>query len=278
MMEYSDIKCEVANNILTIKLNRPDSLNAWTRLMEKELRDAMNNAARSSDIRVIVLTGEGRGFCAGADMSLLNDVRESDSEVAQRPENTNFKAIENSLDLPADFSLGYSYFPSVPKPIIAAINGPCAGLGLIMAMYSDIRFSSASAKFTTAFSRRGLIAEHGISWMLPKIVGFSGALELLISGRKFDAEECLRLGFITDIFPDDRFFEKIYDYAEDLAKNVSPRSIRVMKEQLYKAQFQDLNSAIEKANLEMLGSFESEDFSEGVAHFVEKRAAKFSGK
>lgn len=276
-MEYKEIKYDIDDRILTITLNRPDFLNAWTLTMERELRDAMSRAALSEEVRVIVITGEGRGFCAGADMSLLNDVREADPTDNQDRGTVDYKALEGGLDLPPDYALRYSYFPSVPKPIIAAINGPCAGLGLIMAMYSDIRFSSESAKFTTAFARRGLIAEHGISWMLPKIIGFSAALELLLSARKFDSRESLSIGFVSEVFPDDVFLHRVYDYANDLANNVSPRSMRVMKEQIFKAQFQDLSGAIDKANAEMLDSFESEDFAEGVAHFVEKRPAKFSG-
>ena len=277
-MEYKEIKYGVADRILTITLNRPDFLNAWTLTMERELRDAMSRAVVSEEVRVIVVTGEGRGFCAGADMSLLNEVRQADSNESQNRDTEEYKCLEDGLDLPPDFSQRYSYFPSVSKPIIAAINGPCAGLGLIMAMYSDVRFSSESAKFTTAFARRGLIAEHGISWMLPKIIGFSSALELLLSARKFDSKDALRIGFVSEVFPDDVFLDKVYGYASDLASNVSPRSMRVMKEQVFKAQFQDLNSAIVNANIEMLNSFESEDFSEGVAHFLEKRSAKFSGR
>ena len=277
-MKYEDIKCDLMDSILTIKLNRPEFLNAWTHKMERELKDAMNRASSSSEVRAIVLTGEGRGFCAGADMSLLNDVQESQSSSDSSRQTDSFSRIENSLDLPPDFANRYSYFPSVTKPIIAAINGPCAGLGMIMAMYSDVRFSSESAKFTTAFSRRGLIAEHGISWMLPKVVGFAAVLELLISARKFDSKESLRLGFVSEVFPDDTFMQKVNEYAVDLARNVSPRSIRIIKSQLYAAQFQDLTGAIETGNSEMLKSFESEDFAEGVAHFIEKRSAKFSGQ
>ena len=277
-MTYDEIKYEVAGKIATVTLNRPQQLNAWTHKMEDEVHHAMTKANQDNAVAVIILTGEGRGFCAGADMSLLNDVQESQSSSDSSRQNDSFSRIENSLDLPPDFANRYSYFPSVTKPIIAAINGPCAGLGMIMAMYSDVRFSSESAKFTTAFSRRGLIAEHGISWMLPKVVGFAAALELLISARKFDSQEGLRLGFVSKVFPDDTFMQKVNEYAVDLARNVSPRSIRVIKSQLYAAQFQSLTGAIETGNSEMLKSFESEDFAEGVAHFIEKRSSKFSGQ
>ena len=276
-MEYTDIKSNIDEHVLTIKLNRPDFLNAWTLKMESELHDAMTFATRSTDVRVIVLTGEGRGFCAGADMSLLSGVRDTDEAGRETDEEPGNLPLAGGLSLPPDFSRRYSYFPKVPKPIIAAINGPCAGLGLIMAMYCDIRFASDSAKFTTAFARRGLIAEHGISWMLPKIVGFSAALELLLSSRKFLASEAFELGFVSAVFPEEAFLTKVYDYAADLANNVSPRSIRVMKEQLFNAQFESLDEAINKANYEMLASFKSEDFSEGVSHFIEKRSAKFTG-
>ena len=281
-MAYSEIQYAVAERVATITLDRPDKLNAWTRVMEGEVRRAMVAAAGDQAVRVIVLTGAGRGFCAGADMSALQAVDDSDPDrrlaaVATPPVDA---PIPGRLDVPDDFSLRYTYFPSVPKPIIAAINGPAAGLGLIMALYADIRLASDAAIFTTAFARRGLIAEHGIDWLLPRIVGLPAALDLLLSARRISAKEALAIGLVSQVFAADGFAEQARATAVDLANNVSPRSMRVMKQQLYTtaAGGRGLGEAVAAANREMVRSFDCEDFKEGVAHFVEKRPAAFTGR
>lgn len=276
-MSYSEIIYQVERRIATITLNRPDQLNAWTRTMETEVRAAMTQATADDDVRVIVLTGAGRGFCAGADMNLLNSVIDGDA-APRAPENAQPGGIAGGLDMPPDFHLRYAYFPTVPKPIIAAINGPAAGLGLIMALYCDVRFAADNAVFTTAFSRRGLIAEHGVSWLLPALVGHGHALDLLLSARKVRAPEALSMGLVNQMHPQDEFMTAVYAYAEEMATMVSPRSIGVMKRQVYRATLQSLEEATMVANGEMPGSFVSEDFKEGVAHFIERRAANFSGR
>jgi enoyl-CoA hydratase/carnithine racemase len=166
----------------------------------------------------------------------------------------------------------------VPKPIIAAVNGPCAGLGMVMALYADIRFAADEAFFTTAFARRGLIAEHGIDYMLPHLIGLPNAMDLLLSARKVSATEAHRIGLVNQVFPLASFMDDVRAYAGDLARMISPRSMRVMKEQLYRTLTHGLGEAIEIANREMVKSFDSEDFKEGVAHFMEKRAPAFTGR
>lgn len=278
-MAFSEILYEREGSVLTITLNRPEALNAWTRVMETELHEAMTEATADDGVRAIVLTGAGRGFCSGADMNLLGGLQDEAEKAKSRmnsvvPRNN---AIEGGLKLSRDYGQRYSYFPTVPKPILGAINGPCAGLGMVMALYCDVRFASDSAMFTTAFSKRGLIAEHGISWMLPALVGHAAALDLLMSARKVRAEEALQMGLVSRVIPTEGFLSECQAYAEELATAVSPRSMRVMKSQVYTALHQNLESAIMTANLEMPGSFDSEDFQEGVAHFVEKRPARFTG-
>lgn len=279
-MSFSEILYEKDGPVLTISLNRPDALNAWTRVMEREVREAMTEATNDDGVKAIVLTGAGRGFCAGADMNLLgglqNDAEKANSRLASvMPVNN---AIPGGLQLSRDYGMRYAYFPTVPKPILGAINGPCAGLGMVMALYCDMRFASDSAMFTTAFSKRGLIAEHGISWMLPALVGHANALDLLMSARKVRADEALSMGLVSRVIPTDSFIDECRAYAEELATQVSPRSMRVMKAQVYTALHQSLESAILTANSEMPGSFASEDFQEGVAHFMERRAPNFPGK
>jgi enoyl-CoA hydratase/carnithine racemase len=290
-MEYREIAYTKADRIATVTLNRPGRLNAWTSVMAEEVRDAMHRAADDDEVRVIILTGAGRGFCSGADMGDL------ESAVAQGvPDADSGKTAEervsvltgtrteeeleskNPHNVRADFRKRYSYLQALPKPIIAAVNGPAAGLGLVMALYCDLRFAAESARFSTAFSRRGLVAEHGISWMLPRIVGLPHALELLFSARVVDAEEALRMGLVHKVFPEERFMEGVLAYARELATFVSPRSLGVMKQQVYNAQFQTLAEACLVADEELLRSFESEDCKEGVAHFIEKRTPEFTGK
>ena len=273
-MAYEQILYDVEAGVATITLNRPERLNAWTGTIAHEVKAAMRAANDDSAVRVIVLTGAGRGFCSGADMNTLQGIQSGGASTGQKA------AEEGPFDADADpsFQKAYSYFPAVKKPIIAAINGAAAGLGLIMTLYCDMRFASDAAVFTTAFARRGLIAEHGISWLLPRLVGMGNAADLLFSARKFGAIEAKEMGLVQRVIPHQTFMEEVMDYARMLASEVSPRSISEMKREIWNAQFQTLGDAIEDANADMPGSFVSEDFKEGVAHFLEKRPAAFTGR
>jgi enoyl-CoA hydratase/carnithine racemase len=268
---------DVADRVATITLNRPDKLNAWTAVMEREVRSAIEEAEQDPDVRVIILTGAGRGFCAGADISLLSAV--AGQGVNEKVRAQALGASEAKREgVQEDFQRKYSYFPAVTKPVIAAINGPVVGLGFVITLYCDLRFASDAARFSTAFSRRGLIAEYGMAWMLPRLVGLPNALDLLFSARTIDAAEALRIGLVNQVFAQAAFMDKVREYARDLASSVSPRSLRVIKRQVYAAMFQGLGDAFDLSLHEMLESLRSEDFKEGVAHFLEKRAPNFQGK
>lgn len=268
-MTYEDILYRVEDGVAVITLNRPDRLNAWRGEMGRDVKAAMRAASDDDAVRVIVFTGAGRGFCAGADMNTLQ-VIQGGSAAARTGAGG---ASDFDPNARADFRMQNSWFPSVPKPIIGAINGACAGLGMVYAMYTDIRFASDAAVFTTAFSKRGLIAEHGISWLLPRLIGFAAAADLLFSSRKVDAAEALALGLVTRVFPAAEFEAGVMAYAKMLANDVSPRSLREMKRELWNGQFESLGESIAAADADMAGSFASEDFKEGVAHFLEKRPA-----
>ena len=275
-MGYEQILYEVKDRVATVTLNRPEKLNAWTRQMGREVRQAMDDAARDEGVRVVVLTGAGRGFCAGADMGLLSGISGAGA-IPDEPQSATPPPPDDA-SVRSDFRGPYAYFPTLPKPVIAALNGATAGLGLVVALYCDVRVASDAAILTTAFSRRGLIAEHGISWMLPRLIGLPAALDLMLSARKVDAAEALRLGLVSRVTPPAELMDAVRAYARELADLVSPRSMAVMKRQLWEAQFQSLAEATAVADEEMLQSFTSDDFREGVAHFVEKRPPRFTGR
>jgi enoyl-CoA hydratase/carnithine racemase len=267
---------EVRDRVATITLNRPDKLNAWTAVMEQEVRSAMEEAEADHDVRVIVLTGAGRGFCAGADMSLLKNVADRGVDKSVRDRALATGAFNREARL--DFQKKYSYFPAIGKPVIAAINGPVVGLGFVIALYCDLRWASEAARLSTTFARRGLIAEYGMAWILPRLVGVPNALDLLFSARTIDAAEALRIGLVNVVFPQESFADQVQEKARELASSVSPRSVRVIKRQVYEGMFQSLAEAFETSEREMLASLGSEDFKEGVAHYVEKRAPAFTGR
>jgi enoyl-CoA hydratase/carnithine racemase len=272
-MSYQEILYEVSERIATITLNRPDRLNAWTQTMDLELRTAIKDAAADDEVRVIILTGAGRGFCAGADLGGLSHVSSGAAAGGQSPHKE-----PDFLDARPDYRGRVSYFAAVPKPVIAAVNGPCAGIGMVAALFCDIRFAGSEALFTTAFARRGLIAEYGVAWILPRLVGHAASLDLLLSARKVGAEEAFRLGLVNQVFPAAELLPSARAYALDLAQSVSPRSMAVMKRQIWEAPFQTPGEAIALAETEMRESFQSADFREGVTHFLEKRKPAFTGR
>ncbi len=281
MSTYEDILYDVKDHIAVITLNRPDKLNAWTAPMQASIKRAVIDAANDDNVRVIVVTGAGRGFCAGADMGGLQTIRAdkwNERELARTDNEVEPPKSNLGPDVGDLYGGRFGYLMSIRKPIIAAINGPCAGIGLVFTLYCDLRFAASEAKFTTSFAQRGLIAEHGISWLLPRITGTAHALDLLFSARKFSAEEASRINLVNRVFPQDKFLPAVLDYAKQLADTVSPRAMAVMKAQVWKALYQDLNDAIAIGDAEMQKSFATEDFKEGVAHFVEKRAPRFTGR
>jgi enoyl-CoA hydratase/carnithine racemase len=269
---YQHILYEVSDMIATITLHRPDRMNAWTPIMERDVRHAMEAAAADDDVRVIVLTGSGRAFCAGADMDALKGLDPNDIKRAE----TGMPPFDKNRR--PDWQTRYGYYPSISKPVIAMLNGATAGIGLVHALYCDLRFAADNTVFTTAFSRRGLIAEHGISWMLPRLVGHANALDLLMSARRVYSDEALRIGLVNRLYPPDQLREQTYAYARDLADFVSPGAIAVIKRQLYDVPFQTLAEATIDANREMAVALRGSDFREGVASFMEKRPPRFTGK
>ena len=254
---------QVDDGVAVITFNRPDRLNAWTPELQTRYFDLLDECAGRGDVRAIVLTGAGRGFCAGADMQHLAELMAGNGEEA------------NAEPVSAD-SRPVTYALSIPKPIIAAINGPCAGLGLVHAVMCDLRFAATGAKITTAFSRRGLVAEHGISWMLPRLVGPARALDLLLSGRIVLGREAAELGLVNRAVEDERLMDETLGYARMLATECSPASMAIMKGQVYRDLERTLPESLKQANELMGESFSGPDFTEGVRSFTERRAPDFA--
>jgi enoyl-CoA hydratase/carnithine racemase len=255
------VQRSVEDGVALLTLNRPDRLNAWTGEMEHAYFGLLEECGASEDVRVIVVTGAGRGFCAGADMKDLQQL--GDGELTAQN-----GALQERRP--------QSYPLSIPKPILAAINGPCAGIGLVQALMCDIRFAAEGAKLTTAFARRGLVAEHGIGWILPRLVGPARALDLLLSGRVILAAEAAEMGLVNRSFPPETLLEEVLAYARELAVNCSPASMATMKRQVYADLERPLADALEQADRLMHASFGAPDFVEGVASFVERREPRFA--
>ncbi|NNC71458.1 MAG: enoyl-CoA hydratase [Sphingomonadaceae bacterium] len=276
MAEYSEIILETRNSVATITLNRPDRLNAWTGIMQAELKDAIFAAGSNDDIGCIVVTGAGRGFCAGADMEVLREIEPSQGGSDDEGLSTAF-ADAPGPDVAPHFAGRFGYLYSCPKPVIAAINGPCAGVGFVFALYADMRFAASDAKFTTAFSKIGLIAEHGMSLILPRLVGEAHALDILFTARTFLGDEAERMGVVNKAMPGDELMPFVESLTKQMAEHVSPRSIAVMKRQVRAAYFQNFEEALATADAEMRDSLAAADFKEGVAAFVERRPPNFAG-
>lgn len=276
-MHYEQILYDVADRIATVTLNRPQKLNAWTSRMNFEVQHALCSADRDPGVLVIIVTGAGKGYCAGADMDMLQGLQGGtlDAEGALG---------DAQLPSPADattpeaFRGPYSYPLGLSKPVIAAVNGAAVGLGLSYMLYYDLRIASDRARFSTIFARRGLVAEHGLSWMLPRLVGMANACDLLFSGRLVDAAEALRMGLVNRVVPHDDLLRVTHEVAAEIATFASPRSVRIMKRQIYTDLSADLATAITAADEEMVASFGTDDFREGIASFLERRPPRFAGK
>ena len=272
---YEHIQYEVTDPVAIITLNRPDTLNAITARMQAELKHALAAAEKDEAVVGIVLTGAGRGFCAGADIGGLQATASGDAGGQRREDLSQFAATPGNPDMGDDFTVTFSYIPSLQKPLIAAINGACAGLGFVFACLCDMRFVEKQAKFTSAFVNRGLIAEHGSSWIVPRIIGVSNALDLLWSGRKFDGFEADKLGLANRLCDQGTAKQQAINYIEELAATAAPNSIKIIKAQLYRHLNMTFGPAMQESNELMAKSLNGGDFKEGVSSFVERRPPEF---
>jgi enoyl-CoA hydratase/carnithine racemase len=273
---YDEILYEVDDPVAVITLNRPDALNAWTDTMGGEITDAMQRAAADTSVVGIVVTGAGRAFCAGADMNLLSDIAAGDGGGggAATPERARTEAQPDG-GRDDDFAGRFPFLMTIDKPIIAAVNGAVAGMAYPFTLCCDLRVVTPDALFLTAFAQRGLIAEWGLSWVLPRLVGPAVALDLLFSSRRVKGDEALALGLANYLVPAEELLDFCRGYIVDLATKCSPASMAVMKRQVYQQLHAGLGSAERDAQRLMLASFGRPDFKEGVRSFVEKRPPQF---
>ena len=260
-MDWSELNYTVQDGVGLITFNRPDRLNAWTPTLEVEFRSVIETAQQDEAVRCVVLTGAGRAFCAGMDMVILGS--------------SGRKAFES--DSEDDVMQRYGYLFGFDKPLIAAMNGAAAGVGLCLALYCDIRFIASGAKVALPYTRRGLVAEHGLAWLLPRLIGPLHTADLLLSGRTIEAQEASQMGLAL-LRPSEGFMDAVLTYAKDLASSCSIRSTRIIKKQLQQARYQTFGQATYIADREIALCRETHDFKEGVQHFIEKRKPNFTGR
>jgi enoyl-CoA hydratase/carnithine racemase len=250
--------------IATIKLNRPDKLNAFGGPMREEILDVLARLAVDDTIRVLVITGEGRGFSAGGDIDNLKQLRES-------------KDVEGFRRILAHGQMIARTMRCLPQPVIAAVNGPCAGAGFSFALGCDIRIASDAATFGASFARIGLHPDWGGSWFLPKLVGSANACELIFTGSMISAQEAARIGLVNRVVPHEELMQTVLDLATTISKN-APRVLRLAKESIYRSLSSDIETAFARETEVQTECFYSEDFLEGLTAFKEKRRPQFKGQ
>jgi enoyl-CoA hydratase/carnithine racemase len=268
-MTVTEVVRETEGPVAIVRLDREDKLNAFTFVMIEAIREAVAAAAADPAIAGVVITGTGRAFSAGLDMGDLG--RSSRAEVGPSATERAAPAPERR-ELPALFS----FLLDVPKPVLAAVNGVCAGGGVVLAMMCDLRFASTSATFTTAFAKRGLIAEHATAWLLPRMMGTSRALDVLWSSRKFDAEEAYRMGFADRLVAPDDLLGTATTYVREMAATVAPRSVAAMKRQIYGGLSVSIEQSCDDADALMRASLDHPDLKEGIQSFLERRPPRFA--
>ncbi len=270
-MELKVVRYEVTDGIALVTLDRPDRLNAWTGRMHTEYRWVLAEADRDPGVRVIVVTGAGRAFCAGADSGALAGHVERGGYDPGTPADL----ARPGFDVDPRFDADFAYHFGLGKPVIAAVNGPAAGVGFVLACYCDLRFAAAGAKLTTSHGKLGLPAEYGLSWLLPRLIGLTRANDLLLSSRVVLAEEAAQLGLVNEVVESERLMERVMAYAGELAKTVSPASLRATRHQIYADLHGGAADSVTRAQELMEEMMTGPDFAEGVAALREKRPPHF---
>jgi enoyl-CoA hydratase/carnithine racemase len=273
-MEAADLKTiwfTVEDRVAIITLSRPDRLNAWTGRMHTEYRWAVQRGEDDPDVRVLVVTGEGRGFCAGADASAL----EGHVEKGGYDPGTPADIATPGFGIAREFDHDFAFHFGLTKPVLAAINGPAAGVGLVLACYCDLRFAAQGVKLTTSHGKLNLPVEYGLSWVLPRLIGTGRALDLLLSSRVVLAEEAFELGLVNRVWPAPELMPRTLEYARKLATVVARRSLAETKRQVYLDLHRDVGTSVDEADRLLREMMTEPDFFEGVKALDEKRRPRF---
>ncbi|HEX7036245.1 MAG TPA: enoyl-CoA hydratase-related protein [Pseudomonadales bacterium] len=273
-MELKATRYATDGGIALVTLNRPERLNAWTGRMHTEYRECLARADADPEVGVIVVTGAGRGFCVGGDAEALKGHVARGGYDPGTPE----ALARPGYGTAAEFDAPFAYHFGLCKPVIAAINGPAAGVGLALACFADLRFAAAGVKLTTAHGKLNLPAEYGLSWLLPRMIGLTRATELLLSSRVFLAEEALALGLVNAVHPAETLLDETLAYAKNLIATVSPESLRQTRWQIYRDLHRDIASAVEDSEELLRRMMRQSDYAEGVAAFLEKRPPRWRGR
>jgi enoyl-CoA hydratase/carnithine racemase len=273
--DASMVTYAVSDGVALITFNRPEARNAWLNETTVQYRDRLCEAELDKRVRVVVVTGAGSTFCVGADMSLLDEISGGTATIGPK------KSRRTPLPLPGnqrdpDYALAHAYTMAMSKPVIAAINGAAAGIGFVVACYADIRLAAAGAKLTTSVAKLGLPAEHGMSWLLPRLVGLGPAAELLLTGRTVTAEEAATMGLVHHVYPADQLHDRALTYAAGLVADVAPSSLKVIKAQLYADMRGSFADAVRVAEGSMQRMVPMDDFREAITAFGERRRPNFS--
>jgi enoyl-CoA hydratase/carnithine racemase len=266
------VRYDVADGVATVTLSRPDRLNAWTGRMHTEYRWVLAAAEGDDAVRAIVVTGDGRAFCAGADSAALGGHLDRGAYDAGTDTAT---LATPGYGVRAEFDHAFAFHYGIPKPVIAAINGAAAGVGLVLACYCDIRFAATDAKLTTSSGRLGLPAEYGLSWVLPRLVGVGHAADLLLSSRVILGDEAAQIGLVNRAVPRADVLAAALDYARTIATQISPSAVRESKRQLYTDLHRDVGSAVDESERLLERMATEPDFREGVRALLEKRPPNF---
>ena len=272
-MELKATRYAVNEGIATIELHRPERMNAWTGRMHTEYRWSLAQADRDPSVRAIVVTGAGRGFCVGGDAKAL----EGHVERGGYDPGTPAVMAEPGFGVAPEFEASFAYQFGLQKPIVAAINGPAAGVGLALACFTDLRFAAAGIKMTTAHGKLNLPAEYGLSWILPRLVGLTRANDLLLTSRPFLAEEARDMGMVNAVYPADELLERTYEYVARMIDTVSPNSLRQTRWQVYRDLHRDVGAAVRDSEALIDAMMKEPDYREGVKAFMEKRPPVWKG-
>lgn len=273
-MELKTTEVEVIGNVGVIRLNRPERMNAWTGRMHTEYRWLLQSLEEDKAVRAIVVTANGRGFCVGADTKAL------EGHVAKGGYDAGTKddIATPGYGVQDEFDATFAYHFGLTKPVIAAINGPAAGIGLVLACYADIRFAVPGVKFTTAHGKLNLPAEYGLSWLLPRIVGLGIANDLMFTSRVFMSDEAAQIGLVNRLVEPAELVDEAVKYAQQMVDQVSPNSLMHTKRQMYADQHRDVASSVVESEQLLKDMMKQKDYPEAIAAYLEKRLANWTGE